>query len=95
MTDRSRLSKQLRQRIESALAQPERSAAPVLLAPSGGAASLAPVLHDEIAIQQFVEQDCGADGFTVKGGKLVALRWRDGAAYPIKTYEIDAYGKGL
>lgn len=90
MSDRSRLSQQLRQRIQSALAQPERSAAPLLLAPSNN--GLAPVLHDEIAIQRFVEQDCAADGFTVKDGKLVALRWRDGAAFPIKTYEVDAYG---
>lgn len=92
MTDRSRLSKQLRQRIQSALAQPERSAAPVLLAPSGD--GLAPVLHDEISIQRFVEQDCGADGWAVKDGKLIAVRWRDGAAFPIKTYEIDVFGKG-
>lgn len=91
MTDRSRLSKQLRARIQTALARPNDGQVPVLLAaPSGG---LAPVLHDEIAIQRFVEQDCGADGYTIKGGRLVALRWRDGAAFPLKTYEIDVYGR--
>jgi hypothetical protein len=89
--DRSRLSQQLRQRIQTALGSPSDGQVPVLLAPAG--AGLAPVLHDEIAIQKFVEADCGADGFAIKDGKLIAVRWRDGAAFPIKTYEVDAYGK--
>lgn len=91
MTDRSRLSQQLRQRVQTALARPNDGQVPVLLAPAGP--QLAPVLHDEIAIQRFVEQDCGAEGFTIKGGKLVAVRWSDGVAFPIKTYDVDTYGR--
>lgn len=56
--------------------------------------NLQPVLNDEIAIQKFVEQDCGADGWTLKKGKLVALRDNgDGSHSPIKTYEIDSFGR--
>lgn len=90
MSDKSRLSVQLRQRIQAALAQPNDGQVPVLLAPAQS--DLAPVLHDEIAIQRFVESDCGAEGFTVRNGRLVALRWRDGVAFPVKEYDIEAYG---
>lgn len=89
MTDRSRISPQLRGFIRKALGAEQ---APALFVPTKDGAP-APVLHDEIAIQKFVEADCGADGWTMKGGKLVAVRWREGAAFPLKTYEVDAYGR--
>lgn len=87
MTDRSRLSPQLRSAVTQALGRTESQ----LIVPTV-AGQPAAVLHDEIAIQRFVENDCGADGFTIEKGKLVALRWRDGAAFKLKTYDIDAYG---
>lgn len=89
MTDRSRISQPLREVIRQALGAEHK---PGLFVPAAKGAP-APVLHDEIAIQKFVEADCGADGWTMKGGKLVAVRWRDGAAFPLKTYDIDTYGK--
>jgi hypothetical protein len=56
--------------------------------------NLQPVLNDEIAIQKFVEQDCGADGWTLTNGKLIALRDNgDGSHAAIKTYEIDSFGR--
>lgn len=88
MSDRSRLSPQARALIRKALGAEQ---APALFVPAADG-SRAPVLHDEIAIQKFVEQDCGADGWAIKNGKLIAVRWRDGAAFPLKSYEIDAYG---
>lgn len=88
MNDRSRLSQEARRLIKQALGAEVQ---PGIFVPTR-TAGLAPVLHDEIAIQRFVEQDCGADGWTIKNGKLVAVRWRDGVACQIKTYDIDAYG---
>ena len=89
MSDKSRLSPQLRGFSRQALGAEQR---PALFVPVKDGAP-APVLHDEIAIQKFVEADCGADGFAIKNGKLIAMRWRDGAAFPLKSYDIDAYGK--
>lgn len=86
----TRLSSELRQFIRQALGAELK---PALFVPAKDGAP-APVLHDEIAIQKFVEADCGADGFAIKGNKLLAQRWRDGAAFTIKTYDIDAYGSG-
>lgn len=55
--------------------------------------SIQPVLNDEIAIQAFVEEDCGADGWTLRKGKLVALRDNgDGTHSTIKTYDVDPFG---
>jgi hypothetical protein len=52
-----------------------------------------PVLSDPIAIQNFVEEDCGADAWTIERGRLVALRDNgDGSQKIIKTYEVDEYG---
>lgn len=84
----NRLSPQLRDFIRNALGAEQ---APALFVPAKDGTQ-APVLHDEIAIQKFVEQDVGADGFAIKDGKLIAVRWRDGAAFPLKTYDIDVYG---
>jgi hypothetical protein len=52
-------------------------------------ASGAPILSDPIAIQNFVEADCGAEGFTIHKGRLHAVRWVDGVARTIKVYEVD------
>jgi len=60
----------------------------------GFADDLRPVLNDEIAIQKFVEDDCGADGWTLHNGKLVALRDNgDGTTKAIKTYDVDPFGR--
>lgn len=48
-----------------------------------------PILMSPKDIGDFVEQDCGAEGFTIHKGRLIALRWRDGVAFPVKTYDID------
>ena len=63
-----------------------------LLVPAQNGAS-APVLHDEIAIQKFVEQDCGADGWAIVSGQLVAFRDNgDGTKTTIKKYDVSPYG---
>lgn len=59
--------------------------APKYITDSSGA----PILSDDIAILQFVEQDCGAEGFTFYQGKLHAVVWRDGVACTVKKYDID------
>jgi hypothetical protein len=58
----------------------------------GKPAQTMPVLNDPIAILNFVEQDCGAEGFTIHEGKLHAVVWRDGVPLSRKTYDIDSFG---
>lgn len=50
-----------------------------------------PVMTSEVDIAKFVQADCAAEGFTVdvQRRKLHALRFREGVAYTIKTYDLD------
>jgi hypothetical protein len=53
-----------------------------------------PILSDAIAVQKFVEMDCGADGWTLSKGNLLALRDNgDGTHSILKMYEIDSFGQ--
>jgi hypothetical protein len=51
------------------------------------------VLSSEADILKFVEQDCGAEGFTIDEAtrQLVAVRWKDGAAFAVKRYDMDTF----
>lgn len=54
----------------------------------------APRLATEVELLQFLEADCGAEGYTIdeKRGRLHALRWRDGVAETVKVYEFETFG---
>lgn len=57
------------------------------------AAPVVPVLSDPVDIQKFVESDCGADAWTMRKGRLVALRDNgDGTTSEIKSYEVEEFG---
>ncbi len=71
------MSKELRIAVASAIGKP---------------AAVVPVLSDEIAILKFVEADCGAEGFTIDRGQLVAVVWRDGVPCERKRYDIETFG---
>lgn len=72
-----------------ALAKPAASG---LVVPGSAGAGLGVVLSDEISVLKFVEEDCGADSFTIFEGKLCACRWQDGVPYVVKRYEIEGFG---
>lgn len=89
MKDRSRLAPIVRDLIRQRLGAEVR---PALFVPAQDG-SAAPVLHDEIAVQKFVEADCGADGWAIDRGQLVAFRDNgDGTKTIIKKYDASPYG---
>lgn len=83
------MSPALRAKIAQALGT-FQGQAPRLVVPDGQGRA-APVLADQIAVQHFVEQDCGADGYTIQGNKLIAVRFVDGVACTLKTYDIESF----
>lgn len=48
-----------------------------------------PVLRTARDVLLFVERDCGAEGFALKRGRLLALRFfEDGTPYVVKEYDV-------
>lgn len=53
------------------------------------------VFYTEIELLKFLEQDCGAEGFAIERGEVVALRFNDdGTPRAVKRYQLEIVGDG-
>lgn len=59
----------------------------VLLNTGAGDSQSHPMMN-AVQISKFVEDDCGADGWTIDGNTVIAMRYSDGMARVVKTYPL-------
>jgi hypothetical protein len=46
-------------------------------------------ITNEIELAQFIERECGASGYRIEGGQLIALNWdRNGSEIIVERFEL-------